>query len=200
MTKLIRSQVKQYTMSSVQQHTIKGRPYDYKHEYVNGKVVCTYIGAGGSSTGARTHISSAPNQTRYKSQDELDAYIRKSYTRGGIGIEKIRTIFKDELGLEPSRRETENYVQSLGITLRKRAPKTTPTEDPNKTAAKDLARERDKSAVLQIELDSKNVQIKEMKASKKQDTDEILRLKESLMTIRDLGRVPTDAEIEKMIR
>lgn len=193
-------------------HIIKGIPYWYEHIRVGKVVVCKYIGRadgqpdGRRTTNAATRLSNSTMQIdllgecKYASQEELDAYIKKSYTRGKIGVKRIQTIFADELGLHPTRREVENYLTGdLGLELRKRASKKQVVEPSNDATKSDLAQARESISMRKIEIDSKDVQIKTMKCVSMDDAQEILRLKNALRDYRDMGRAPTDDEFEELI-
>ena len=187
-------------------HTIKGSKYAYDHHRVGDKVKCKYVGLADrkpTDNMRSTRLSNSPNPNDlggdpwYASQDKLDAYILKSYTRGGLGVRRIQTIFADELDLHPTRREVEKYLRSIGAELRTRTPKKAPIsvtdiESENKRLNESLGS-------TTIERDSAKVRIEQMKDAAINDAKEILRLKEALMDIRDKGRAPTDAEIDALL-
>lgn len=186
-------------------HTIKGIRYWYEHTRINGRVVCKYLGPvdGNKQRTSSPRLSDATRtknsagQTIYTSQEDLDNEVRNAYTRGGLGIKSIQTNIFGHIGLSPSRREVENYLQNdLGVTLRKR-PRV--TSQPESDASSELAQAKEDLAVASDERDSKSVRIAEMHQTLTDDTKEILRLKEKLMDFRDMGRAPTDAEIEELV-
>lgn len=189
-------------------HTIKGHQYAYDHKRIGGRVVCKYLGSvdGCQTMNTTTRLSDAPKQLntigapRYASQEALDREIHNAYTRGGLGIKKIQTIFADELGLHPSRRTVENYLKGMGIKLRKRNAPPADTSSNDTEDLTKLAQVKESLAISEIAKNSKDIQIKAMKDAAINDAKEILRLKEALMNIRDKGRAPTDKEIEELIR
>ena len=171
----------------------------YRFLLPGAKVVDLGCAPGGWCQMAVERVNSL-GERKYVSQEELDAYIKKSYVRGKIGVKRIQTIFADELGLHPSRREVENYLTGdLGLELRKRAPKkhaVVPSDDATKS---ELAQARESIGVREIEIDSKDARIRTMKSTSMDDAKEILRLKKALMDIRDKGRAPTDEEVEELL-
>lgn len=192
-------------MSSIQDHHIKGYTYPYRHTYVDGKVVCTRHPDGGETdgrrtTGTATRLSNSPyNHSSYHSQDDLDRQVCAAYAQG-YGTKRIQTIFADELDLHPTRREVENYLKDMGIELRKREPKPKPAEQSIDAVKIELAQAKENIAIRTIEQDSADVQTKEMRSEIADNVREILRLKEKLMDYRDMGRPPTDDEIEELIQ
>ncbi len=196
-------------MSSIQDHHIKGHTYPYRHTYINGKVVCTRHNPGQAdgrrTTGTSTRLSNAPKQMstmdapRYTSQDALDDHIKTSYVRGGVGIKRIQMIFADELDLHPSRRETENYLKDMGVELRKRAKKTPSSEQSIEDLKAELAQAKDALAIKTIEQDSRDVKLADMRSESADNARTVRHLKEKLMDYRDMGRPPTDEEIESLI-
>lgn len=186
-------------------HTIKGIRYWYEHTRINGRVVCKYIGpvGGGKQRTSSPQLSDATRtkdaagQTIYASQEDLDSEVRSAYTRGGLGIKRIQTEIFGQIGLYPSRREVENYLQdNLGVTLRKRS-RVTSQSEPDITS--ELVQAKEDLATSEIECESKDHHISQMQSTTSADAKEILRLKEKLMDFRDMGRPPTDAEIEELV-
>lgn len=191
-------------------HTINGIRYWYEHYRVGDKIISKYMGpvdgkGGNRTTGAATRLSNAPKQMsilgapRYASQDDLDDQIKNSYVRGGMGIKRIQAVFSDELDLHPTRRETENYLKDLGVELRKRSKKPAPPAQSIEDLKAELAQTKDALAIKTIEQDSKDVQIADMRSHSADDARTVLHLKEKLMDYRDMGRPPTDEEIESLI-
>ena len=191
-------------MSSIQDHHIKGYTYPYRHTYVDGKVVCTRHHDGGETdgrrtTGTATRLSNSPyNHSSYHSQDDLDRQVCAAYAQG-YGVKRIQAIFA-EIDLHPTRREVENYLRGMGVELRRRKPRPTKSEPSIDAVKIELAQAKENIAIKTIEQDSADVQTKEMRSEIADNAREILRLKEKLMDYRDMGRPPTDGEIEELIQ
>lgn len=156
------------------------------------------------TTNVTTRIANVPNNInsignkRYATQEDFDAHIKQSYTRGGLGIKKIQNIFADEIGTHPTRREVEIYLQDMDVVLRKRSTKIS-IKQPCELIKTELAQSKEDIALSEIDRNSKDRHIKELQIHLANAEKENLRLKEALMIIRDKGRVPTDAEIENLI-
>lgn len=184
-------------------HTIKGIRYWYEHTRVGDKVICKYIGSvdgnGGNRTiGTATRLTNSPySHSSYESQDDLDNQVRAAYDQG-YGVKRIQAIFS-EIDLHPTRREVENYLKDMGVELRKRAKKAHPSEQSIGDLKAKLAQAKDALAIKTIEQDSKDVKMADMRSASADDARVILHLKEKLMDYRDMGRPPTDDEIESLI-
>ena len=204
-------------------HTIKGIRYLYEHTRRGTRVVCKYLGPadGSKKSGANTtQLRNSPPRTlnkpdgtvetlppRYATQEELDTEIRRAYVRGGAGVQKIQTIFKDELDLHPTRREVENYLtQDLCLTLRKRTQnaKQKPLTDKEKkvVAAKAEYEQSQKDVAeqkIRDDIATRDTQIAALQSDILKAEKENLRLKERLMDFAEMGRAPTQKEIEEMV-
>lgn len=197
-------------MSSIQTHHINGHDYDYEHTYENGSVVCRRCKNGRTdgrrarsfSFHAATRFANSP-YSNYESQEDLDTHIRKAYA-AGYGIKRIQGIF-GEIDLHPTRRQTENYLRDMGITLRTKAeatPKILTVKEILTTEAREAytaAQRGLESQRVDDELSSKEQQIVEMKTAAQKDEKEIMRLRVALIRYRDKGRAPTDSEIEELL-
>jgi hypothetical protein len=140
-------------------------------------------------------MKDATGQLLYTSQKDLDNEVRSAYTCGS-GIKRIQTEIFEPIGLHPSKRAVENYLNDLGIELRKRA-RATPKTEPDTSA--ELAQAKANLEIDKIERESKDVRIAEMQQTSLDDAATILRLKARLRDFRDMGRAPTDAEIEEIV-
>jgi hypothetical protein len=185
-------------------HTIKGLRYWYEHTRINGRCICKYLGpvdgykqrTSSPRLSDATKVYTSGGQPIYASQKDLDNEVHNAYSRG-FGIKRLQEEIFAPIDLHPSRREVENYLKNdLDVVLRTRSnavPQTLPD-----TAA-DLEQAKIDFALNKIACDSKDVRIAEMRQTSFDDANEILRLKEKLIGFRDMGRAPTDAEIEELI-
>ena len=184
-------------------HTIKGLQYEYEHHRVGEKVVSKDGGpvdgkVGNRTTGVATRLTNSPySHNSYESQEDLDHQVRAAYAQG-YGVKRIQTIFSD-IDLHPTRREVENYLKDMGVELRKRAKKSTSSEQSIEDLKAELVQAKDALAIKTIEQDSKDVQMADMRSQSADDARTVLHLKEKLMDYRDMGRPPTDEEIESLI-
>lgn len=185
-------------------HTIKGHQYDYEHTRHGTQVDCVRI-KDGRSDGRRARSSSFQDVTRlsnspyatssYSSQTDLDENVRAAYKQG-YGTKRIQGMFA-ELDLHPTRGQIENYLtQDLKIVLRK---KTSSVNKPKTSFEKRTAEAKAeflKAKETAVDKGSQKLRIKEMEKCAVRDAAYIEKLKAKLRYYRDIGRAPTEEEIE----
>lgn len=184
-------------MTSVQTHHIKGHDYDYEHTYVDGKVVCVRCDSNSDgrtlrsrSYRAATRIENSP-LNNYESQADMDSHIRKAY-RMGYGIHRIQGML-EEMDLHATRRQTENYLRSIGLTLRTK-------RDATKSIEPLPQKDSFETSILEDRLKSNEQHTSDLKKNAIKDAKKIIRLEMALRDYRDMGRGPTAAEFERLCK